>query len=111
MLDWALGGEMAAVYTKNELKELVRMNVEDPERRKSCGLDEKDGKILTGALQFRDVPVDSSMTPLDSCFTLPVSTVLDETTLSLVLQSGHFALRAINTRLAATPRRRRGWSA
>ena len=74
ILDWALGREITAVYTKNELKALLRMNLEDPARRGD--FDEEDGRILAGALQFRDVFVDTAMTPVDGCFSLPETTVL-----------------------------------
>ena len=50
ILDWALGREITAVYTKNELKALLRMNLEDPARRGD--FDEEDGRILAGALQL-----------------------------------------------------------
>ncbi len=87
ILDWALGREITAVYTKNELKALLRMNLEDPARRGD--FDEEDGRILAGALQFRDVFVDTAMTPVDGCFSLPETTVLDELTLQRILKCGH----------------------
>ena len=68
VLDWALGGEMSAVYTKNELKSLIRINVEDPQRVKESGLTPEDGKLLTGALSFKEELVEGAMTPLDAVF-------------------------------------------
>ena len=89
VLDWALGGEMSAVYTKNELKSLIRINVEDPQRVKESGLTPEDGKLLTGALSFKEELVEGAMTPLDAVFSLPEETILDEDTMGRILKSGH----------------------
>ena len=88
-LDWALGGEMSAVYTKGELQSLIRINVEDPQRVKESGLTPEDGKLLTGALSFKEELVEGAMTPLDAVFSLPEETILDEDTMGRILKSGH----------------------
>ena len=80
---------MSAVYTKNELHSLIRLNVEDPRRQIESGLTAEDGKLLSGALTFKDKTVDSSMTPWDSVFSLPADGVLDEPTIARILVSGH----------------------
>lgn len=89
VLDYALGREMNAVYTKNELQSLIKLNVEDADRQLASGLAPADGRILTGALAFREKSVDGAMTPLDSTFCLPRDAVLDEATISRILRSGH----------------------
>jgi len=89
VLDYVLGGEVSADYTKGELRALVKMNVEDPKRREECGLTEDDGRILAGALQFKDALVDSAMTPIDSVLALPETSVLDKLTMERILKSGH----------------------
>lgn len=71
ILDWVLGREVSAVYTKSELQCLIKLNVEDPARQKESGLTRDDGKILTGALTFKDKSVEEAMTPIDSTFTRP----------------------------------------
>lgn len=96
VLDYLLGGEMSAVYTKNELKSLIRLNVEDPERMAESGLSHDDGKILTGALSFKEELVENVFTPLDAVFSLPEDSTLDEDTMGVILKSGHTRIPVVN---------------
>ncbi|KAH8047007.1 DUF21-containing protein [Aureococcus anophagefferens] len=113
LLDYVLGGEMSAVFTKNELKSLILLNVEDPKRQAQSGLTSEDGRILAGAragqeseipnfkgsylgrfllagaLTFKDRKVADVMTPLDSTFALPRNAVLSAATVAEILRSGH----------------------
>ncbi|KAH8045866.1 hypothetical protein JL722_14023 [Aureococcus anophagefferens] len=63
---------MSAVFTKNELKSLILLNVEDPKRQAQSG--------LTRARSFKDRKVADVMTPLDSTFALPRNAVLSAAT-------------------------------
>ena len=80
---------MSAVYTKNELRSLIKINVEDHKRQLESGLTTDDGKLLTGALTFKDTTVDETMTPWDSVFSLGEDVILDEEMVAKILVSGH----------------------
>ena len=89
LLDYLLGGEVSAVYTKSELQSLIRLNIEDETHAKESGLTRQDGKILHGALTFRDKKVHQVMTPLDATFMLPMDATLDLETIEILLSKGH----------------------
>jgi CBS domain containing-hemolysin-like protein len=59
------------------------------EHAKASGLTHEDGKLLKGALTFKDRSVGDIMTSLDSVYTLPEDTVLDEEALLGILTRGH----------------------
>ena len=89
ILDWVLGGEMSAVYTKAELKSLILLNVENPQRQEKSGMTSDDGKMLAGALTFRDKTASDVMTPMDSTFVLCEDAILTTETVAEILRSGH----------------------
>ena len=64
ILDSCLGREISGDFSRTELLSLIHMNVQDPHRAKMTGLTELDGKLLSGALTFRDRTVGDVMTPL-----------------------------------------------
>jgi len=96
LLDAILGGEVSSVYTKQTLTSLVTLNVSSPEHRKQSGLTEEDGKLLTGALTFRDKKVGCAMTPLADCFLLPLDTVLDYKRVEKLLTAGFTRMPVIS---------------
>ena len=57
------------------LLELVNINLEDEERTKKSGLTVEDGKLLKGALTFKDRSVGDVMTRLDNCYFLSDATL------------------------------------
>ena len=89
ILDAVLGLEIAAVYTKHELLELVRLNVDDPAHAAESGIPKELGGIMKGALMYRDTEVAKVMTPLIDTFKLPLSAVLDKKTFLEILELGH----------------------
>lgn len=88
LLDRLLGREITGVFSRKELLTLVNINVDDV-HAKSSGLTVEDAKILRGALTFRDMTVSEVMTPLESCFSLDASAMLDKQTFEAILKCGH----------------------
>ena len=89
ILDRLLGREISSVMTRQMLHELVTLNIESAEHQKKSGLTREDGKLLKGALTFRDRNVGDVMTPLSNCYFLPDTAVLDHPTLMDILAHGH----------------------
>lgn len=89
LLDFLLGGEVSAVYQRSELVSLIKLNVEDSAHAAQSGLTANDGKLLTGALLYKDKLVKGTMTPMKNVFTLPDDAVLDWHTMEQVLAKGH----------------------
>ena len=54
ILDGCLGREISGDFNRKELLSLVQLNSQDPERAKKTGLTPQDGKLLGGALTFKD---------------------------------------------------------
>ena len=89
ILDKLLGREVSNVFSRQMLLELVELNVEDTAHSKSSGLTKDDGKLLKGALTFKDRLVGDVMTPMGRCFLLPDTTKLDEAAFMAILEKGH----------------------
>lgn len=78
ILNVVLGQELATVYGRDKIRELLR-NVED--------LGEKEFKIITGALDFNKKRVKDVMTQLDDVFMLELNDKLDFETIAKI--AGH----------------------
>jgi len=89
ILDNCLGREISGDFNRSELHAIVKMNAEDPERARKAGLTEQDGKLIGGALTFRDRTVGDVMTPLASCFALPMNAHLDYDLFMQIARHGH----------------------
>ena len=48
-----LGREVGMSYDKDQLKELIRLHVENPDAQHESGLTADDGAILHGALDYK----------------------------------------------------------
>jgi len=88
-LDRILGDEISGVFTRQGLIELIKLNVESAAHAKGSGLTKADGRLLGGALTFKDRTVGEVMTPLSQVYSLPLTAVLDEPTFLAILQRGH----------------------
>lgn len=88
LLDVVLGREISNVLSRHMLLELVTLNVESDEHSKQSGLTKEDGKLLKGALTFKDRDCGNVMTPFSNCFCLSDQTVLHEEALMQILSSG-----------------------
>jgi len=89
VLDYLLGGEVAAAYQRSELVSLIKLNVEDAAHAKESGLTANDGKLLTGALIYKEKLVHETMTPMAQVFSLSDDALLDWNTIELMLTRGH----------------------
>ncbi len=79
ILDKVLGQEIVATYNREKLRELM-MNVED--------LDDKEKKIITGALDFNKKKVRAIMTRLEDVFMLEINSKLDFEAIAKIAQEG-----------------------
>ena len=89
LLDRLLGDEVSGVYTRQGLFELIKLNVESAVHSKESGLTKADGRLLGGALTFKETAVAEVMTHLEDVYALPISAVLDEATFLEILEKGH----------------------
>lgn len=89
LLDKLLGDEISGVFTRQGLLELVKLNVESAEHAKASGLTKADGRLLGGALTFKEKSVSEVMTPKEEIFSLPITAVLDQPTFLTILSKGH----------------------
>lgn len=89
LLDKLLGDEISGVFTRQGLLELVKLNVESSEHAKASGLTKADGRLLGGALTFKEKAVAEVMTPLEDVYALPITAVLDQPTFLAILSKGH----------------------
>lgn len=89
ILDVVLGREISNVLSRHELLELVTLNVDSEAHAKESGLTKEDGKLLKGALTFKDRTVGDVMTPFGNCFCLSDRAVLDGDVLMQILARGH----------------------
>ncbi|CAL8100822.1 unnamed protein product [Orchesella dallaii] len=71
LLDSILGEEIGAVYTRDRLKELLKVT------RDQHGLEREEMGIISGALEMKSKTVKDIMTPLDDIFMLPVEACFD----------------------------------
>ena len=89
ILDYLLGREVSNVLSRQMLLELVHLNLESEHHQKKTGLTTEDGKLLKGALTFKDRNVGDVMTPVSNCYFLSDSTQLDHETIMDILSHGH----------------------
>lgn len=89
VLDKLLGKDIGSVYNRQEMKRLIDIHVTDPDAAEESGLNAEDGKLLTGALDFKNRQVREIFTPLDDVFAVSIDTVLDFDTLVRIYRSGY----------------------
>mmetsp|Transcript_849 Transcript_849/g.1821 ORF Transcript_849/g.1821 Transcript_849/m.1821 type:complete len:488 (-) Transcript_849:740-2203(-) len=84
-LDWFLGEELGTIYSREELKELIRIH----SRNRHGVLTDDETTILRGTLDFAMKTVEGIMTRADDVFMLEVDTVLGQETFKEILKHGH----------------------
>lgn len=84
LLDKALGDEMATIWNKREIEEIIRHH-EDAEESE---IDEDEERILLGALAFSDVTAQMIATPRTMIFSLPEDRRLNQELLLEIKESG-----------------------
>jgi len=83
LLDWILGDEFGLVYTNRELRNLVELHTMEGD------LPTESAGIMTGALDFSKLTVESVMTEWKSVFYLKSDARLDFECLERIFKSGH----------------------
>ncbi len=84
ILDKALGEELPAIWSRRELKEIVRLHEDSPESK----VDADEKKIILGALSFSDKTAADILTPKSVAFTLEVNEVLGKRIFGAIKRSG-----------------------
>ncbi|XP_049821348.1 unextended protein isoform X2 [Aethina tumida] len=82
-LDCILGEEIGNVYTRERLKELVKVTTGEND------LDKDEVNIISGALELRKKTVSEVMTKIEDVFMLDYEAVLDFETVSEIMKSGY----------------------
>lgn len=83
VLDFFLGKEIAATYTRDIVRELMRQAKDDK------GIEEKQYKLISGALDFKHKVVKDIMVPLNYVFSLDINSILDFETFKIILHQGY----------------------
>ncbi|KAG5875811.1 hypothetical protein JTB14_017544 [Gonioctena quinquepunctata] len=81
-LDFLLGEEIGNIYTRERLKELVKVTTGEND------LDRDEVNIISGALELRKKTVSEVMTKIEDVFMLDYEAVLDFETVSEIMKSG-----------------------
>lgn len=83
LLNWILGQEIASVYTRDKVKELMN--------RAKDGKDIKENqfKLISGALDFKTKTVEQIMVPVKDVFSLDINSLLDFDTFKSILYHGY----------------------
>ncbi|KNC75256.1 hypothetical protein, variant [Sphaeroforma arctica JP610] len=83
ILDWVLGRELGVMYSRRELKELVRLT------GSQVNLNQDEMAMIGGVLDFTTKTVGQIMTPMQDVFMIEIHARLDFKTLKLIVESGH----------------------
>lgn len=83
VLDYILGEEIGNVYSRERLKELVRVTTDGND------LDKDEVNIISGALDMKKKTVAESMTKIEDVFMLSYDAILDFDTISEIMKSGY----------------------
>ena len=83
ILDCTLGEEIGTIHTRQELSKLLQIHVNEG------AIDKESGNILQGALHALNVMrVDELVTPVEDCYMLHISLILDFKTVSEIFETG-----------------------
>ncbi len=83
LLNWVLGKEIASVYTRDKIKELMNRAKEGKD------IEEKQFKLISGALDFKSKTVEQIMVPIKDVFSLDINSLLDFDTFKTILYHGY----------------------
>jgi len=83
ILDLCLGKEIATVYTRDKIREVMRRAKDDK------NIEENQFKLISGALDFKSKQVHSIMVPIKDVFSLDINTILDFDTFKTILYHGY----------------------
>jgi metal transporter CNNM len=82
-LDFFLGKEIAMTYSRDKVRELMRQAKDEK------GIEEKQFKLISGALDFKHKRVKDIMVPIKEVFSLDINSILDFDTFKLILYHGY----------------------
>ena len=82
-LDYALGDELAMTYSSKELIKLLQIHVEQNM------LDHDTANTMTGALNYKNLPVRDVMTPLNNVYMLKMDDKLNFETIAKIFKAGY----------------------
>ena len=88
LLDRVLGREVGTVYTRDQLRALVAIHVENPDASQASGLTTGDQQIMQGVLNYKDKKVEEVYTKIGEVFTLYSDDNLDFQTMLSIYKSG-----------------------
>lgn len=83
ILDWALGEEMPTIWSRDELKEIIKLHKSDS----SSEISASEERIVLGALSYSDKSVSDVMTPRTMVYALEEGDILDKKLLEEIKQS------------------------
>jgi hypothetical protein len=84
VLDMFLGKEIAAVYSREKVRELILRAKNDKD-----GMKENQYKLISGALDFKNKTVEDTMVQIKDVFSLDINSTLDFDTFKIILYHGY----------------------
>jgi len=84
VLDKLLGKELAAVYSREKVRELILRAKNDKD-----GMKENQYKLISGALDFKNKTVKDTMVEIKDVFSLDINSTLDFNTFKIILYNGY----------------------
>ena len=89
VLDLFLGKEIASVYSRDKVRELMRQAVVQSVAEGGGGLGQKQFRLISGALDFKRKQVREIMVPIKDVFSLDINSILDFDTFKTILYHGY----------------------
>ena len=83
LLTLFLGKEISATFTRDKVRELMRQAKEGKD------IEEKQYKLISGALDFKHKSVKETMVPVKDVFSLDINSHLDFDTFKKILYHGY----------------------
>jgi len=83
LLDCVLGEEVGTIHSRIEMMRLVEIHL------KHGAVNKEEKNVMQGALKFKEVVLESIMTPADDVFMLPLEAKLDFDLLTEIFHSGY----------------------
>ena len=83
ILDFFLGKEIAVTFSRDKVRELMRQATDGK------NIEEKQFKLISGALDFNKKSVSEIMRPIKDVFSLDINTILDFDTFKNILYHGY----------------------
>lgn len=95
ILDKMLGNELPNIWSKEELKEIIKFHEDSP----NSNIDEDEERILIGALSFSHKKVSQIMTPRTMIFCLEKKAILNQDLIKKIIQNRHTRIPVFKERV------------